>query len=194
MEDEEVDIFEWETDLEAFATQVQELECQHRKLDTQVESHTNYARNEIAKDRHILSLQLQVACGSMKHTIEAVNPSQRWLSWHCLESIALAHLSQSCRDLTTHFDRLADLAANANKKLNAIYRDALETEDQLIGMTSTLKILGRDSERLLENVDEVLEEMQDMTQKLLESREEAVDQLDLRRNQGNWNQEQKRHH
>ena len=179
-----------------FTTRVQELECQHRSFEIEVESQTNRARNQIAKDRKILGQQLQVVSGSMKHTIEAAIPNQKRLPWQVSSNAALTprdSLSGICQDLTNHFDRLAELAASANRNLNAIHRNAMETETQLTELRPDLEDLELDLEGLLETVNEKLEEVQQMTRELTVSREGAELQLQMREGQREMYHCKKRH-
>ena len=196
MEDEDDGMVELKLALGAFTTRAQELEWQHRNFEIKVESQTTRARDEIAKDRQEFSRQLQVVCGSMKRTIEAAIPNQKCLSSQFVGKAALAprnSLSDICRDLTTHFDRLADLSANANRNLNAIHRDTMETETQLTELTPDLEDLELDLGGLLETVNELLEEVQEKTRELRESREKGERELQMREFRREIYQFKKRH-
>lgn len=168
---------------ETLTTQAQALGWKHRNLETKVEDQVAYARDEIAKDRHEVSQELRVTCGSMERTIKAVTRNQKQLSMFAANKTALAtgdNLSPICQDLTIHFDRLAESAANANRKLNAIHRDAIETETQLSAWRPDLEDLEIESEAQLEIIGDLLEEWQDASRKIVESREEAEEELSSR--------------
>lgn len=183
--------------LETLTTQAKELGWKHRNLETKAEDQAAYARDEIAKDRHEVSQELRVTCGSMKRTIKAVTRNQKQLSMFAASKTALAtrdNLSHDCQDLTIHFDRLAEWAANANRKLNAIHRDAIETETQLSAWRPDLEDLEIESKALLENIGDLLEEMQDASRQIVESREEAEKELSSRHMQELLYQNDHRHY
>ncbi|KAI4263303.1 MAG: hypothetical protein L6R42_001545 [Xanthoria sp. 1 TBL-2021] len=167
--------------LETLTTQAKELGWKHRNLETKAEDQAAYARDEIAKDRHEVSQELRVTCGSMKRTIKAVTRNQK-------------QLSMFAANLTIHFDRLAEWAANANRKLNAIHRDAIETETQLSAWRPDLEDLEIESKALLENIGDLLEEMQDASRQIVESREEAEKELSSRHMQELLYQNDHRHY
>ena len=196
MEDDEDNTDGISSALERFKTIAQGFESEHRNLAEKVEVQTQRARDDIAKDRQAFKQQLQVACGSMKRTIEAVTPNQKLLSYESLSRAVFGprnSLSDICRELITHFDHLAALAANANRKLNAVYRDAMETETEIDELTPQLVDFGVCVQEVLEAVEGVLGEAQEMSRELTESREEAEKELEMRQLHSMVHQYNKRH-
>lgn len=157
-----------------------ELESEHRALADNVDLQTSDAISTIAKNHETLRQQLQLAIDSQKRTIEAVSPSreQRLLSWHPLGSRLTSKdtIPSACRDLVVQFDRLAELAADANKKLNEIYRDFLETEDKLdLHAKNVEEYEGKCEE--FGDIEEVRDEVREALKYLAESCEEAEENM-----------------
>ncbi|KAL9583586.1 MAG: hypothetical protein Q9212_002613 [Teloschistes hypoglaucus] len=169
--------------LVAFESQGNELRSRQQKLAETVENQTRRAQTDIAKDQDVLKKQLQVACGSVNRTIETVTPNQKWLPWLYNTSTLTRQdsISATCRDLISAFDRLANTAADANKRLNAIHRDALQTEDQLTQLAPELEGCETEIEGVLEVIEELLGKVQEATQELFEARQEAEKKLEERR-------------
>ncbi|KAL8629760.1 hypothetical protein Q9189_004554 [Teloschistes chrysophthalmus] len=170
--------------LVAFEAQGNELRSRQQKLAETVENQTRRAQIDIAKDQDVLKKQLQVACGSVNRTIETVAPNQKWLPWLYNSSTHTTRqnsISATCQDLISAFDRLAKTAADANRRLNAIHRDALQIEDQLTQLAPELEGCETDIERVLEIVEKLLGKVQEATQELVGARQEAEKKLEERR-------------
>lgn len=178
-----------------FEAQARKLQFRQQSLAETVENQTRCAHNDIAKDQDVLKRQLQVACGSVNHTIEAVVSNRRWLPWLYDETALTTQndISAICQDLITAFDRLANTAADANRRLNAIHRNALQTEDQLTELAPELETCETEIGRVLEVVEELLGTAQEATQELVEARQEAEKELEVRRGLERGSQQLKRH-
>ncbi|KAL8769262.1 MAG: hypothetical protein Q9194_005498 [Teloschistes cf. exilis] len=169
--------------LVAFEAQGNELRSRQQKLAEGVEDQTRRAQTDIAQNQHVLKKQLQIACGSVNRTIETVAPNQKWLSWVYNSSTLTRQnsISATCQDLISAFDRLANTAADANRRLNAIHRDALQTEHQLTQLAPELQGCETEIEGVLEIVEKLLGKVQEATQELVEARQEAEKRLEERR-------------
>ncbi|KAL9595179.1 MAG: hypothetical protein Q9219_006602 [cf. Caloplaca sp. 3 TL-2023] len=124
------------------------LKNQHQGLSTKVRTQSQQATKTIRNDRKALDMQLQRTGRSVAKTIEASHTKSSYqplLSWPGFIPsttdgvIKKDTLVAACTNLTSNFEKLTSLADQANQRLNAIHRAAMETEDEITTLTQDLE-------------------------------------------------------
>lgn len=119
----------------------------HQALTDEVCTQSQQATNNIGNDKKALELQLQQTGRSIANTTKISNtmtssiPLLSFISYISSGGDVVTkrdNLVTACTDLVSNFEELTRLAGQANKRLNAIYRAAIETEDEITRLAQDL--------------------------------------------------------
>ena len=170
-----VDLTELQEAIEELNTQGLELGSQQRDLAEQINLQRENAVNILKNDHEALKKQLSVAFNSRDRAILAALPQQKRTPWNPLSLVIASanSVAAACQDIIKQYDLLAKLAMQANKRLNGVYTEFLETEDELVALAKKLK-------RLKEKFAELkgIEKMSDKIQKALENLTELEEETE----------------
>ena len=188
------DLHETQEAIEELSTQGLELGSQQQDLAEQIDLQTENAGNVLKNDREALKKQLSISLNVRNRAVLAALPQQKRIFWVplSLDTAPANPVAVACQDVIKQYDLLAKLAAQANKRLNGVYTELLETEDELVALAEKLKRLEEDFAEL-----EGMEERSDVIHEALEYltglEEETETRMETRSSTRIIWQEDKRH-
>ena len=151
----------------------QYLEGKHKSLASGVNTQCQGANVNIIYDKKALTEQLRLTGHFISKTIEATKdifshqPLLSCFGYILLDDGTLTSkdtLTTACSSLISNFDELAKLAGEANERLNAIHRAALQKEDEIA-------VLAKE----LEDFDSEYADLEDLEEELADARAELRD-------------------
>ena len=188
------DLTELQEAIEELSTQGLELGSQQQDLAELINLQKENAVNVLDNDHEALKKQLSVAFNSRDRAILAALPQQTRTPWNplSLDTAPANPVAAACQDIIKQYDLLAKLAMQANKRLNGVYAEFLETEDELVALAEELKGLEEEFAEL-EGMEEMSDKIQEALENLTELEEETEKNVERTRITHIMWQEDKRH-